>query len=76
MPPPEQQRAGDGCFYTRRLSTDTNMGRAAHGDCPCLVLMVLYHDATIVGTCVQHLLCPSCAAGWVREEACEECAAS
>lgn len=55
-------------LYVRRRSTDSNVGRIAHGQCPCMILMALFDDETIDGLRVRHLLCPSCAAGWVREE--------
>jgi hypothetical protein len=63
-------------LYVRRRATDTNLGRIAHRDCPCIVLMALFDDETFDGWRLRHLLCPSCAAGWVREEPYEESADS
>lgn len=33
-----------------------------------MVLMHVFEDEAFDGAKVVHMLCPSCAAGWVREE--------
>lgn len=73
---PEEQRAGDGSLYTKRAATDSNEGRRAAASCPCLVLLVVYDDETFDGDVTRHMLCPSCAAGWVREVPCPQTLAS
>jgi hypothetical protein len=65
----EQRPAGAAYPYTKRQTTDSNEGREAHASCPCLILMAIYEDETLDGWSVLHMLCPSCAAGWVREVA-------
>jgi hypothetical protein len=63
----EQQRAIDHELYTKRRTTDSNEGRVAAKSCPCLILMCVFDDEAFDGDVVRHMLCPSCAAGWVRE---------
>lgn len=69
MPGREQATERVSPAYTKRAATDTVSGREPHPQCPCIVLMVLYVDPTTLGGEVWHMLCPSCAAGWVREVA-------
>lgn len=56
-------------LYSNRQVGDTNEGRRPHAACPCLMLLHVYEDETFDAWRIVHMLCPSCAAGWVREEA-------
>lgn len=60
-------RGVDRALYSRRAATDSNEGRRAAAGCPCLILMTMFEDETFDGDVTVHLLCPSCASGWVRE---------
>ena len=61
------QRGIDRALYSRRQPTDSNEGRHSAAGCPCLILMLMFADETFDGDVTEHLLCPSCASGWVRE---------
>jgi len=60
-------RGIDRHLYVKRATTDSNEGRPAAAACPCLILMVIFEDESFDGDVTQHLMCPSCASGWVRE---------
>lgn len=62
--------------YTLRQPEDSNVGRSPYGGCACQVLQAIYDDETVDGWTVRHMLCPSCAAGWVREMAWDDTDAS
>jgi len=66
------QRGIDRHLYVKRSTTDSNEGRPAAAACPCLILMVIFEDEDFDGDVTQHLMCPSCASGWVREVPCEK----
>lgn len=70
----EWRGQADGHLYVSREATDSNVGPLAHGSCPCLLLLLIYDDETVDGFRIRHMLCPSCAAGWVREEPSEHAA--